>query len=308
MSCGAENEANAVFNNLTAGTNFPIPNVDLSGAEFDLPDMSDSEMYKAVKKLTNADLVEEEVSSTKGTFNALMGGFRAYLSEEYKKGRITGAEYTKSFTALTEGAMSNAVQFLLGKDAALWQALNAQIGAVTARVQLEIAKVQLAAAQYEANNRKAEFALTKMKLATESAQYCVAQFTLDNMLPAQLQMVKSQKIGQDRQNETLAYTLANILPQQFALFREQTEVQRAQTSENRTDGALVRGSVGKQKELYSQQIVSYKRDSEVKAGKLFVDAWITQKTIDEGLVAPDGFTNASLDQILSALKINNQLS
>lgn len=278
MSCGAENEANTVFASLTAGTSFEVPDVDLDGPEFQLPDMTDSELYKQIKKLTNNDLVQPDTQGTVGTFNALMAGFRAYLDEEFKKTRITGAEYTKTFIALTEGAMSNAVQFLLGRDASLWQAVNAQIQAVTARVQLETAKAQLVASQYEANNRKAEYALTKMKLATESAQYCIAQFTLNNMMP-----------------------------QQLVLLREQTEAQRANTSDTRTDGALVLGSVGKQKELYSQQIVSYKRDSETKVAKLFTDAWITQKTIDEGLVAPEGFTNASLDQILAVLKSNNGL-
>ena len=278
MSCGAENEANAVFASLTAGTSFEVPDVDLDGPEFQLPDMTNSELYKQIKKLTNEDLVQPDTQGTVGTFNALMAGFRAYLQEEFKGSRITGAEYTKTFIALTEGAMSNAVQFLLGRDASLWQAVNAQIQAVTARVQLETAKAQLVASQYEANNKKAEYALTKMKLANESAQYCIAQFTLNNMMP-----------------------------QQLVLLREQTEAQRANTSDTRTDGALVLGSVGKQKELYSQQITSYKRDSETKVAKLFTDAWITQKTIDEGLVAPEGFTNASLDQILAVLKSNNGL-
>jgi hypothetical protein len=45
----------------------------------------------------------------------------------------------------------------------------------------------------------------------------------------------------------------------------------------------------------------------VKASKIFSDAWITMKTIDEGLVPPNGFTNASLDTVLTALKTNNQL-
>ena len=41
---------------------------------------------------------------------------------------------------------------------------------------------------------------------------------------------------------------------------------------------------------------------------MFVDAWITQKTIDEGMMAPSGFTNASLDTILTKLKVNNDLN
>lgn len=306
MSCGAENEANAVFTNLTAGVDFEIPDINIDGPEYEIPGGVDSELYKVVTKLTNEDLVTPDVNGT-GTFNVLMVGFRTYLEQEFKANRITGAEYTKAFTSMSASAMGGAVQFLLGRDTAMWAAINAQIQAVTARIQLQTAKVQLAAMQFEAENRKAEYALTKMKLARESSDYCISQFTLSNMLPAQLAMVNSQKVGQDRQNDNLAFTLANILPQQHMLLKEQTEVQRAQTSDNRTDGALVLGSVGKQKDLYTQQIVSYKRDSETKVGKLFVDAWITQKTIDEGLLPPLGFTNASMDIILHHLKTNNGL-
>jgi hypothetical protein len=45
----------------------------------------------------------------------------------------------------------------------------------------------------------------------------------------------------------------------------------------------------------------------VKAAKLFTDAWITQKTMDEGLTAPNGFTNSVIDTILSSLRTNNAL-
>lgn len=105
-----------------------------------------------------------------------------------------------------------------------------------------------------------------------------------------------------------AYWQRVLSQQQINLVLEQIEVQRAQTLDTRTDGSPVAGSVGKQKDLYTQQITSYKRDAEVKAAKIFSDAWITQKTIDEGLLAPTGFTNASLDTILTALKINNELT
>ncbi len=78
--------------------------------------------------------------------------------------------------------------------------------------------------------------------------------------------------------------------------------------DTRTDGVTtITGAVGKQKALYTQQITSYQRDSEVKAGKIFIDAWMTMKTIDEGLLPPDGFTNTNLDEILDTLKTNNDL-
>jgi len=97
-------------------------------------------------------------------------------------------------------------------------------------------------------------------------------------------------------------------PKKGKLLDEQVEATRAQTLDTRLDGATVVGTVGKQKELYSQQITAYQRDSEVKAARIFTDAWITQKTIDEGLTAPTGFTNASIDQVLTSLKSNNGLT
>lgn len=307
MSCGAEIEASNLLTALTVGEDFELPDVDLSDPEFQVPFGADSLLYKDVVPLTNADLV---VASTDGdgTFNALMGGFRAYIESEFKASRITGAEYTKTYIALSQSAMAGAVQFLLGRDAAAWDAIGKQIQAVTARVQLETAKAQLVALQYEASNRKAEYALTKMKLATESMAYCTAKYNLEQTLPVQLGLLASQKLGQDRQNEILSFNLTSMLPQQLLLVREQTEVQRAQTMDFRNDGNLVSGTLGKQKALYTQQITSYQRDAEVKAAKLFTDAWITQKTIDEGLLPPDGFTNASLDTVLAKLKINNGLT
>lgn len=57
--------------------------------------------------------------------------------------------------------------------------------------------------------------------------------------------------------------------------------------------------------LYEQQITSYQRDAEVKAARIFTDAWITMKTIDEGIEPPDGFTNARIDDVLKTLRDAN---
>lgn len=57
--------------------------------------------------------------------------------------------------------------------------------------------------------------------------------------------------------------------------------------------------------LYQQQVTSYQRDAEVKAARIFTDAWITMKTIDEGIDPPDGFTNARIDDVLKLLRDNN---
>lgn len=292
MSFGGETVANQLLIALMAGENITIPQVDLSADIYKIPGGIDSEQYLPVRKLTNEDLTTRVVGGD-GTFDALMAGFGAHLKVEYDKGRITGAEYTKAFIALTEGAMANAVQYLLGRDSAFWQAVAAQAAAITARVQLETAKVQYAAMQLEAMIGRANYALTKLKLATEDVTYAQGKYQIDNLLP--------------QQYATGQYSLNIMFPQQLALLKEQTEVQRAQTLDQRTDGQTVTGSVGKQKDLYTQQITSYQRNAEVSAAKLFTDAWITQKTIDEGLLPPAGFENASVNTILSKLKTNNNL-
>lgn len=285
MSCGVELEANKLIQDLTANDDFSIPEIDLSGSQYQFPFGSDSALYKPVAPITLAQLTERKVGGN-GAFDALMEGMNAHLKAEYEKGRITGAEYTKAYIALTEGAMSNAVSFLINRDQAFWQAQNAQVQAITALVQLETAKVQLAAVQLEAMNQRANYALTKIRLAGESVAYCTAQFNLNDMLPAQLLLNEAQR----------------------KMVSEQMEAQRAQTLNTRTDGATITGVLGKQKDLYSQQITSYQRDSENKAARLFTDAWITMKTIDEGLIPPTNFQNASVDTVLTRVKLNNGLT
>ena len=276
---GSDTTANALMTSLLSGVAFEIPEVDFEDNAYKLPNEADSDLYKSVTRLTNTDLTTGVADGNgTGTFDAIMNAFNAHLQKEYESDRISGAEYAKVYIALAEQAMQGAVQFLLGRDQAFWQAVNAQAQAITARVQLETAKLQYTSVLIEAMTGRANYALTKLKLATEDAQY-----------------------------GTLNYQLQNILPQQKLLLIEQTESARAQTLDARTDGEPVVGVLGKQKALYSQQITSYQRDSELKAARIFADAWTVQKTIDEGLLPPPAFNNSSLDGVLQVVKINNGL-
>ena len=67
------------------------------------------------------------------------------------------------------------------------------------------------------------------------------------------------------------------------------------------------GSVGKQKDLYDQQIDSFIKDAAHKTAKMYLDGWITQKTLDEGLTAPTQLANANVDSVLSTVRSNNSL-
>lgn len=133
------------------------------------------------------------------------------------------------------------------------------------------------------------------------ADTAVKNYQATAVLPAQVENTESDTLIKE-------YTRLQILPVQRSFTQEQTEAKRAETLNTRTDGLTVAGTVGKQKELYTQQIESYKRDAETKVARMMIDTWITQKGIDEGLVAPTQLQNASIDGVISTLKQNNDLT
>lgn len=307
-------DANALFEQLTEDFTFPIPEVDLNGPEYQFPFDEDSEMYKAIPKLSICDLTTRDPGGS-GVFDALMQSISAHLKVEYDAGRITGAEYTKSYIAAVEAALGNGTQFLLQRDAAYWQAQTAQLGAITARVQLQTAKAQMLQAMYGALGEKARYALAKMQTLTSSMEYKTAEYVFSINMPLQTDILEKQSAGATLQNEGFDldnqikdFNLINLLPKQVILVAEQGEAARAQTLDNRFDGVTVAGSIGKQKDLYEQQIVSYQKKSELDAAKLFSDAWTVQKTIDEGLTPPTNFTNANVDAVLSKVRTSNGLT
>jgi len=420
-----------------------------------------SPLFRKPEDLTNKDLTERKVDGC-GTFDALMASVHTHLFTEFQKNRITGSEYAKAYTAMTEAAMGNSVQFLLQKENAYWQAVNGQMGALTARVQVDLAikdldikdkellikdkelllmdkeldlkdaeiaireqellikvkeldlmeeQIKLAKEQMEAQRAQtmdtrsdgstpvtglikiqkdqgiAEIANTeaqtshiaKQELNTEAQTTLLgsqklsvdkdilikdAEITnkakeglvLDSqklLIDEQMEVQRAQtmdtrstggtpiagtiKVDKDLKTQekllsaaqtTLAGTQntlvaaqklevdqnvinkgkeALILDEQKDLIKEQMESQRAQTLNTRSDSAAVAGLIKSQKDLYLQQIDSYKRDAETKLGKLMIDTWTTQKTVDEGLVAPTQVSNANLDTLISALRTRNAL-
>lgn len=307
-------EANALHAQLAEDFVLPLPDIDLSGPEFDFPFDATSPLYQAIPRLTTCDLTSGEPDGT-GVFDSLMSSISAHLKVEFEQNRISGGDYTKAYIAAMETALGNATQFLLQRDQAYWQAQQAQLAAITARVQLQTAKAQMVQTMYGAMREKAGYTLTKMQTLVSSLEAKAADFNLSNMLPVQKEILDKQSAAATLQNEGLTldnstkdFQLTNILPQQNMLLVEQTETARAQTLDHRTDGALIVGSVGKQKDLLSQQITSYQRKSEMDAAKLFSDAWTVQKTVDEGLVPPTNFTNANVDAVLSKVRVNNGLA
>lgn len=327
MSCDIATPANSAVTALTAGEDFTIPAGDVS--DIVVPDFP-TITFDPPTRLSNEALTKGTLDGD-GTFDIIMRSLDQHLLKEREAGRISADQYAKIYVEVTNSGLNAAVQYLLSRDQSYWAAVAAQqqaqmavVGLHRSRVDLEIAKTQLAVVQLEARTKRAEFALTKAKVATEQVAYCTAEYNLANILPAQktkleadTQLTNAQKLMVDEQKtqlttverpkglkeiDILSAQLLN-LGEQRKLLQEQTETQRAQTLDTRSDGTTPVGGVLKvQMDLQKQQIDSYKRESELKVAKLFSDAWITQKSIDEGLVPPDNYTNLNVNAVLTSLR------
>lgn len=335
MSNGAEIVADALMDSLLTGETFTVPTVNLNDPAFNFPSIVGNPLYNAVAELTNEDLTTRTVGGS-GTYDAIMASQAAHLKDEFNQGRITGAEYTKAYIALAQAAAGQAIQFLLGKDQAYWASVIAQGQALTARVQHETAKVQLAIALVEMNNQRATFALNKIRLANEDAQYGINKYNLDNILPSQKAQIlqqttnlvaealnipkqgalidsnkavqDAQKLSIEKNTEVADYNLDNLMPAQLTLVKEQGEVQRAQTLDTRSDGVTaVAGSVKSQKDLYAQQVISYQRSSQTNAAKVWVDSWVADSALQDSPTVPAGFTSTNIGSVLTTLKTTNGL-
>lgn len=154
----------------------------------------------------------------------------------------------------------------------------------------------------------------------------IAQFSIDYLLPINLAVEQHKQIFQvpaqtnllNEQKEAIrAQTLdvrsdsltpvTGVLGKQRDLLAEQSESERAKTLDTRSDAAAVVGSIGKQKDLYTQQIDSFVKDAQHKTAKMWLDAWITQKTLDESLTAPTQLVNQEVDEVLTIVRANNNL-
>ena len=334
---GADVLANNLLKSLTAGADFSVPEVDLDSPAYELPPATGPN-YETIKRLTDDDLTTGTVGGT-GMFDQIMVSLVNHLKVEFNANRIAGAEYTKAYIGVIGAALQTAQQYVLQKDAAYWTAVTvqnqarvAEIEVVKARVELEISKATLVKLQFEANTASAQYGLIKMQISNADAEYAriVSQtrgsdYTNANILPAQLEQIEtqtegvaytnasilpSQKIGIDRTNKNLEstgvgidYTNQNILPKQKVLVQEQGEAQRSQTADKRSDGATIVGAIGKQKQLYDQQIKAYQFDSETKLVKMYSDSFISQLTINEDLGdIPEQYDKDSINSILLEMR------
>lgn len=93
-----------------------------------------------------------------------------------------------------------------------------------------------------------------------------------------------------------------MIRRQRALLEEQIETQRAQHSDTKTNGAQVAGTIRRQRELLEEQRTAFIRDAEARIAKMYLDGWITQKTLDDGLLAPNQLGQFTVNDVLVKLR------
>lgn len=221
------------------------------------------------------------------------------------------------------------------------QAQAAEIAVVQAKIQLETVKAQHREQELKTKTVAAQYALTKMQIAATDAERCRTQaqetqiqtdttritaqkdqilYETANILPEQLaNLVKDKDIKTYQVENVLPAQVANltedtqgkaynrqfIMVEQYELAQESVEAARAKTLDTRTDGTTpITGSIGKQKELHTQQIESYKRDAEWKVAKGLIDVWITGKSMDENFPVPTSIEGSSLNTAMAAVRGN----
>lgn len=264
-------EAKEYLNKLTEGLDFSIPDVDFNASAFSIsPELADA-LKGAPNKLDIGTLTERKVDGN-GAFDAIMSAMKAHLMEEYEKGRITGAEYTKAYTAMMQYALQFAVQYLLGKDTAFYQALGAQAAAITANIDAYSAKVRLAIAQAQAHINRAQFAEEVLKLVNIDRQ--------TKLVEAQTESQKQQKL----------------------LLIEQTDQARSQVSDTRVDGSPVMGYTGRQNDLLRMQVQAFKNDNIIKGAKIFADAASAQMSMGIATAAGTGLDASGVNNAITKLQ------
>lgn len=268
----------SLYEDLILDLDLSALNIDIDSEAYRLPwNPHESDIYRDITKPSDNALTERVVDGN-GSFDRIMTSIKAHLKEEYDNNRITGPEYTKAYIALTEAALATGLEFVLQKDKSYWDQIIAQAQAINARIAADKARMELAIAKVQAELAKAQYALTKTQIATSASEYTASKYNTEEMLPKQKELVEQQI------NQAIA-----------------------QTKDTLPDGSTVAGFIGKQKELTDMQIEAYTKDSQIKAAKVFSDAWAVIRTTDEDTIPPTGFTKDPIDTVLTAIKNANDL-
>lgn len=308
-------EINSIYDPLLSGLSFDL-SIPLELLAIDLvtqPPVITTSPVADIPPLTLASLTAGEGTlEGSGAFDVIMKAVNKHLDDQYKKQRLSNAEWGKVYIQGIQLALEQAASFLVQSNAQAWAGEQA-------KRQAEMLEIQKASLLQEHSTKVLETITAKMGLAKMQIDANVAQGGLVSMKTkigetfhdilakdAQLGLVNEQiDAARAATKDTLVSGAAiggqsladkNLKVKQLTLLDEQIDAARAQTKNTIVGGVTqVGGILGSQKALYDQQKQSYIHDSMNKAAKVLADAWTTQKTVDEGWTPPASFLNGYID-------------
>lgn len=257
-------DANELFDQLTEGVDvdIDIPTVDVD-TDIDLPEEV-GPIYEEIPRVSINDLTQLQLDG-QGVFDVLMQGVNLHLEEQHKKNRITGGDYAKVYTAAIESVAAQSIQFLLSKDRAYWESVNAQTTAQLAalqkarvkgemevlRLQIHLAQLESVKAELQAHTLKNQLAESKMALVTAYNNILTSE-NQAKLVAEQMEAARGQTLDTRSDGSPISGMLGTekeLRQTQMLTAREEMDTARAQTKETLQDGTPVQGLVALQKQV-----------------------------------------------------------
>lgn len=305
----ALSETTTLFNGLIVGlptlpTLSPPPDVTI-------PDVGalPADLTTEIDEPVLTELTEGQVSGD-GVFDKLMVSLGAHIEGQYNKGIIGKSDVAAVYIAAIQATLPQSIQFLLSKNTAFWQAKLVQIQAQNAYLERTRLIAEIMTAKLVAYRAQADAYTAQVNAITAQSNYALSKLNLSkalqeiNNLEAQQYVTETAyEEGWVKTHETLSDGITAVAghtsrdwdikeaalvtaQKQADLLAAQTNVQRAQTYDTNTDATTVAGVIGKQKELYTQQIESYQLDGQNKGVKMIADLWTSAKALDDAVQSP----------------------
>lgn len=159
-----------------------------------------------LEQLTEATLLGS------GVFDVLMRANKAHLEDEFKKGRLTGPEYSTVYLGSTTAVMNTALQFLLQKDKNKLEALLLEQQIILAQVAVDKAKVDLKLAEAELTTIPYKLALAQAQTELVQQQVLNTRAELD-IIVANGKKIPAEIAQTEQQTRNLVTQNAQIIAQ-----------------------------------------------------------------------------------------------
>lgn len=275
VSQNANDLFDALTGNLVIDTTLPnMGDVDL---DIDIPDVNIGDLSSLVMPtpITLDQLTTGELNGT-GVFDKVMSVLNKHIAAQAEKGRITGKDFSEVYLGGMQSALSQSVQFCLGRDGAYWaavlgrgQALQASVGiaeaqATVVKAKYEAAATKLGAArvQVDAYTAQTQYTTGKMGLASgfaginqTEAQTAVATEQVDSIRADTKDTLQGGGaiMGLKAVEKQTALKNMEVATQQVLNMKEQVDTARAQTKNTLYDGGAIAGIMGEEKKFRAAQ-------------------------------------------------------